>query len=330
MGEHEARVSLVVLREIVRRMESLPGQRSIVLASPGFVTPEDLLPEEFDLIDRAVHAGVLINSLDARGLWTDHDRDIDQAPLTDLQWDLMNVATAVAHKEIYDHEGAVASSGVLANLADGTGGSFFQNRNDLDTGFRLLAETPECIYMIGFSPENLKLDGRYHAIKVRLKGGAKLALQARRGYYAPRRLADPAEQAAEEIRDAVFSRDQLNDMPVDMHTQFFKTGDFSATLTVVAKVDLKHVPFHKAEGRNRDDLTVVSGVFDNNGNLVAAVQKKVEMRLLDRTLDRLQSQTGVTVKTNFDVTPGRYVVRLVVRDSEGQMMAAQNGAVEIP
>jgi hypothetical protein len=36
------------------------------------------------------------------------------------------------------------------------------------------------------------------------------------------------------------------------------------------------------------------------------------------------------VKTTFDVAPGSYLVRMVVRDTEGRMMAAQNGAVEIP
>jgi len=39
---------------------------------------------------------------------------------------------------------------------------------------------------------------------------------------------------------------------------------------------------------------------------------------------------GINLKTNFDVKPGSYLVRLVVRDAEGQMMSAQNGAVEIP
>jgi hypothetical protein len=56
--------------------------------------------------------------------------------------------------------------------------------------------------------------------------------------------------------------------------------------------------------------------------------KTVAMKLRDETLARLTS--GITVKTSFDVKSGAYVVRLVVRDAEGQAMAAQNGAVEIP
>jgi hypothetical protein len=53
------------------------------------------------------------------------------------------------------------------------------------------------------------------------------------------------------------------------------------------------------------------------------------MRLLDKTYERL-SNTGLTMKSSFDVKPGKYVVRQVIRDSEGAQMAAKNGSVVIP
>jgi hypothetical protein len=52
------------------------------------------------------------------------------------------------------------------------------------------------------------------------------------------------------------------------------------------------------------------------------------MRLRDETLEK-KLGSGLTVRTTFDVKPGTYLVRLVVRDAEGQMMAAKNGSVEI-
>jgi len=55
----------------------------------------------------------------------------------------------------------------------------------------------------------------------------------------------------------------------------------------------------------------------------------VDMHLKDATLAG-QVNSGITVRAPFDVTPGSYFVRLVVRDAEGQKMAALNGAVEIP
>ena len=154
-------------------------------------------------------------------------------------------------------------------------------------------------------------------------------MQARRGYYAPKHLADPAEDAKREIQEAMFSRDELQDIPVELHVQFFKSSDVAAKIAVLAHVDLKSLRFRKADGRNDDDLRVFSGLFDRNGNFISGMEKVVELRLRDATLEKLLN-SGVTVKTNFDVAPGSYVIRLVVRDAEGQTMSARNGVVEIP
>jgi hypothetical protein len=53
------------------------------------------------------------------------------------------------------------------------------------------------------------------------------------------------------------------------------------------------------------------------------------MNLRDETFQRL-SHSGVTVRTSFDLKPGDYVVRLVVRDSNAAALSAENGVVEIP
>jgi hypothetical protein len=53
------------------------------------------------------------------------------------------------------------------------------------------------------------------------------------------------------------------------------------------------------------------------------------MRWKDETLEN-KLGPGITLKTSFDVKPGSYLVRLVVRDKEGQLMSAENGAIEIP
>ena len=74
---------------------------------------------------------------------------------------------------------------------------------------------------------------------------------------------------------------------------------------------------------------MVAGLFDRNGNFVTGLTKQIEFHLLDRTLEGRLAQ-GITVRSSFDVKPGTYMVRLVVRDAEGQQMAAQNGSVFIP
>jgi hypothetical protein len=59
------------------------------------------------------------------------------------------------------------------------------------------------------------------------------------------------------------------------------------------------------------------------------VREILEMKLLDPTLAQLD-HSGLTVKSSFDIKPGTYLVRMVVRDGEGSQMAARNGAVTIP
>ena len=189
-------------------------------------------------------------------------------------------------KTQYQSESALAEEGVMEELADATGGRYFHNNNDLKAGFGQVAAAPEFVYVLGFSPQNLKLDGTYHALKVKLTNSRGLDLQARRGYYAPKHLADPEEDAKREIQEALFSRDELQDIPVELHMQFFKSSDVAAKIAVLARVNLKSLRFRKADGRNNDNLTVLSGVFDRNGNYISAMQKTVEMRLLDPTLEK--------------------------------------------
>jgi hypothetical protein len=217
---------------------------------------------------------------------------------------------------------------VMEDLAHATGGDWFHANNDLGEGFRRLAAAPEFIYVLAFTPENLKSDGKYHKLQVTLRDPKGVALQVRKGYYAPRRETDATDQAKQEIEDAVFSREVIKDIPLAVHTQFFRSGDVDASLSVVAQMDIKSLHYRKADGRNHDDLTIVSALFDLNGNYITGQQKMLTLRLKDDTLEK-KLDSGIRIKTSFNVKTGSYVVRVVVRDSEGQMMASENTAVDI-
>jgi hypothetical protein len=217
----------------------------------------------------------------------------------------------------------------LLYLASDTGGYSFRNNNDLGEGLRQVASAPEAYYYLAFVPENFKFDGRYHSLKVALRTKEKLTIQTRRGYYAPRHGETPVDVAKRDIEDAVFSQEEQHGLPVALQTQFYKTDAADAKLAVLAHLDLAHMHFQKAGGRNQDSLTVVAALFDRNGNFITGTERTVQMKLRDETLERL-SRTGVTVRTNFDVKPGDYVIRLVVRDSQAALLSAENGVVEIP
>jgi VWFA-related protein len=318
-GEHETRVALIGIKDVVRRMALMPGQRTVVLASPGFLRLTDQFQDETAIIDQAIRSNVVINSLDARGLYTN---------TPDISKRVINMASEQVKQSIA-RQAASVEADILAELADGTGGTFVQNTNDLVRGMRELSAAPDVFYIVGFSPQNLKLDGNYHSLKVTVKIPPGLNVKARRGYYAPKHLSSADEDAKEEISQALFSRDEMRDIPVDLHTQFFKSSETEARLVVISRLDVRKLHFKKADGRNNDDVEIVSGLFDRNGNYLQSITKTLKMRLLDATLES-KLNSGISIRSDFKVAPGTYVIRLVVRDAEGQMMAAQNGAVEIP
>jgi len=320
-GDHDTRLSLDVLGKVVRRISAMPGQRSIILASPGFLAP-DLHLEVSDVVSKAIRAKVIIGTLDARGLWTDSSLSASEPTPG-------GGPAVLTSKNIYSHMEAQAQEDVLAEIAASTGGTFVHNTNDLSGGFQRLAAAPEFVYVLGFTPANLKSDGKFHSLKIALKDPKGRTLQSRRGYYAPKREETAEEQARQDIEDAVFSREVLKDFPVELHTQFFKPSDTDAKLSVLARVDIRRLKYRMEAGRYKNTLKVVTALFDPSGNYISASEKIVDFRLLEGTLER-RLNNGLTVKTTFDVKTGSYVVRLVLRDSEGQMMAAENGAVEIP
>jgi VWFA-related protein len=309
------------LKEIVRRMTAVSGQRLIVLMSPGFLIPN----REYDLsevIDSAARSNITISTLDARGLYTvDALPDVSAKPTGD--------PTLSGFHTSYRFQQESRQSDVLWSVANGTGGQGFANSNDLAEGFRRLVATPETSYLIGFVPQNLKYDGHFHSLKVALTSKEKYTVQARSGFYAPKRLETPADAVKQEIEEAVLSQEEQHGLPIQLHTQYYKVDATDAKLAILAHVDIGRIRFDKLDGRNKNDLTIVAALFDRNGNFVTATEKVLEMRLRDTTLERL-SHTGVTVKTSFDVKPGAYLVRLVVRDSQAAQLSAENGVVEIP
>jgi VWFA-related protein len=169
IGRLESEQTLQALHDVIKRTAAMPGRRNIVLVSAGFLTvAPDAQDREMSLIDQALRAGIVFNTLDVQGTGP---TGISASNSEDL----------VGRGELDREEGS-ARSEVLADLAYGTGGIFFHNNNDLREGFRKTGDIPEYIYLLGFSPQ--KLDGKFHKLKVKVTGAEKVSVQARVGYYA--------------------------------------------------------------------------------------------------------------------------------------------------
>jgi len=320
--EFQARYCLEGLERLARYLAGKPGQRNIVLVCPGFL-PLGLQSLVGDVADQALRSQVVISSLDPKGL-------IVNLRIADASWQYFPAdQRLLAAAQRLDTFRELAASAVLEELAEATGGEYFHSNNDLDAGFREVVPQPQVYYILAFSPQNLKLDGSFHSLKVALVGKRGLSVNARRGYFAPKKRLDPEEQANEEIEGAVFSQAEVQELPIDVHTQFFKASEMDAELSVLTHLDVRPLQFRKEGDRNANDVTFVAVLFDRNGNYLMGKQKRVELRLSDASLEKVLT-SGITMKMNFTVKPGTYMVRGIVRDVQGGQISALNRFVEIP
>jgi len=336
-GDDWTRDTYTSLSDILRKLASMPGQRVLVFVSPGFLIGVASQNDNADWIERAVRAGIVVNTIDSRGLYTpDGMGDIDAPPQSYADLETASKCGSgdacldyQRYEATYRKQTQFDSGVVLQGMAAGTGGTYFHNRNDLDVGLKQALAAPSLIYILGFKPQNTEANGKLHTLKVHVSNGSKYSIQARNGYYATKKSVDPEEQAKQEVTETLFSREEITGIPVQMKTEFFKADDASAQLSVLTRLDTRGVKFRKVDGRSCDSVVLATGVFDANGQLVDGKIKEITLKLHDSTLEKM-TQTGITVKTVFKVKPGAYIVRSVVRGSEGAQLTSQNLATEIP
>lgn len=171
--QRASRDTLSAMTALAGGLARIPGPKTIVLLSSGFVVPE----VESTLratVGQATRAGARIYAIDARGLNRGTSADLGDRPAAD------STVSAPARFDI----GLDGPN----SLAVDTGGIFIQNENNIGRALSQIADDANRYYVLGYQPDNLTLDGQYRPIEVRVKRPG-VTVRARRGY-----LALPASQ----------------------------------------------------------------------------------------------------------------------------------------
>ena len=320
-GNAENEMTYRHLEEVVNKLSGRPGDRVMILISPGFLVASQL-SNETGLIDRANQTNVVINTLDGRGLFTpETGADVSRATGSSIQ--------TMGYDTSYRLAALSQATAVLRDFASGTGGTYFGNSNDLAGGMKLLAEAPESAYIVSFSPQVQKPDGRFHYIKVALANDSHhYLIQARNGYYAEKKPNSAEDRANEEIEEASLSQKEIGDLPLQLKIQYSKTSQ-GTTLSVATNIGMSDVHFKTVDGKKVDSLTLATVIFDDNGAYLTGEKKSIDLNLSPENYEQIR-KFGLPISSSFAAKPGRYLVRQVVRDSEGEQMAARTGSIEIP
>jgi VWFA-related protein len=312
-------ISAATLESIGRvadHLASMPGSRVLLVASSGFLTAT-LESQSDQVIDRALHGGVAINAIDSKGLdgWSPIQPTI---ALTGS-----GVPAALARQRaavVRVGERVEAMNEPLAALAEGTGGIFFHDNNDLDAGFQQLAAPPELTYRLSFRlPEDAAEDS-YHKLAVKVVNAKYKSVGARPGYFVPRKQTDSAPSKFD--TEAV-SADTLEDFPVQLSAANSGSGSGEINVSVVANVDISKLDFKKQNDRWTQKIRLLSALLDAEGAIVAAKEASMELALKEETYHRIL-KSGLNAKLTLQVRPGVYKLREVVEESGGKMACSTN------
>jgi len=331
LAEQYSLDTLTRLSRVIRYLARMPGDRMLLLASSGFFTRSPQAGSRQDrLIDDALRGGIVINSLDAKGLTAEPPQGrmifsfADNDPSRPIpRNDLMIYADTL---RIQQRE---ANNDPMAVLAEGTGGRFFHNNNDLNRGLRELVATPEVSYLLGFSPVTAKPDGRFHELKVKLVTPRGSTLQARRGYFAP----TPADLAREIVLtrfdSEVLATGTFAGFVAHVTTEPGKLDSGEPVLKLAIFLDVHGLYFARRGDRSVSELRCVFALFDAQGNYLVGREAVIDLALKAETLARL-APTGLYQHLTLEAPSGSYRLRAVLQEQAQGQMATLNQQVVIP
>jgi hypothetical protein len=244
--------------------------------------------------------------------------------------------------EAMQRQAEQATRDAMHALAADTGGFLVENRNDVRAGLQQFLEDTETYYVLAYEPGNTKRDGAFRRIEVRLPGLSGLKVRTRSGYFAPddgragaeaeaeEAAARRREQRQSEMRTALLSLAPLAGIPVRLSADFVSLDGRAAQLVVTGNVDVSTLPFARLPGHRRATIETAGIVYDEDGAVAATLEtERTAMDVSDADFGPLAS-SGIPYQRAVALSPGRYQVRLGVREDATGLLGSAWRRLEVP
>ena len=216
---------------------------------------------------------------------------------------------------------------VLFLLANETGGRLYEDGNDFHHQLGTVLERSDVTYVLTFRPSKLAFDGSHHQLRVRaaLPRGTRLA--HRTGYYEPRPFEElhPLEKSLL-ASDLIAAATPKNDVDVNVLAAPFRANEESAYVPVLIEVpgdDL--LVGHEAESM---PVEFYAYVTDERGEMRDFFTQLVTLDLRGRR--EVFERTGVKYYGHLDLRPGKYLIRVLARNSSTGRTGVETVEVNVP
>jgi VWFA-related protein len=215
----------------------------------------------------------------------------------------------------------------LVMMAKDTGGEVYQNFNDLGEAMGQMLDRTSVTYVLAFQPQDLKLDGAFHRLRVELKGGPRGARVVHRpGFYAPRPAAQ--QSSMERLFDAGAA---LMDAPggafslAALAAPFYDGGETSY-VPVLLEIDGRSFAAGVEGQALPTEIYVYALAAD--GAIADFVTQTVGLDLAK--VGQALQQSGVKFFGHLDLVPGDYTLRALVRNGSTGATALQVVPLHVP
>jgi VWFA-related protein len=333
--------SLGALNLAIQGARELPGRKAIVFVTEGFrlfdIEDQRVRIAVDKVLDQAARAGVVIYSLDARGLQSAGLLASDNLKTAVLNGDRDPFSEAVRQRAADRLAFNRDTQEGMAYLAEQTGGFAVLNTNDLGAGLGRIAEDVRDYYVIGYAPDASTFKSktgkpRLHKISVNVRRPG-LRVRTRKEFFG---VSDPAQpqgaaSAAQQLVRAAISPFSAGEIMLNATALpgFSPTqGMFVRTLL---HVDARALTFNDDEsGKKTASADVVGLVFDADGAEVAHLSTGFAVALTreaaeDALRDGLVYSLRVPIRR-----PGGYQLRFALRDRASGALGSAGEFVEMP
>ena len=313
---------LFALRAVAKSLEKITEKKSLLYFSGGI--SRDGIENQASLraaVNAAVRANLAIYSVDTRGLQA-------ISPLGDASTGSLRGTGAYNGGALLNNMNAnFASQEVMATLSTGTGGKAFFDSNDFAPAFAQVQRDTSAYYAVGFRSSNPLRDGRYRKLTIKVnRPGVKL--EYRPGYYAPADFQHAGREDRErELEEQLTSDLPATDMAVYLDALYFRLDENRFFMPVSLIVPGSQIPFVKGGDKDKATLDIIGTVIDEVKRPIGHARETVKLNL-DPALQARQKNIQYT--TSFNLPPGKYHLKFVVRENQTGRMGSFETDITLP
>lgn len=316
---------LSALQTAATMLRALPEQKSLIYFASGLrLNGVDNQAQLRATTNAAIRANVALSPIDARGL-------VAMAPLGDAARPSPG-GTGMFTGQLAQNAVTAfqRSQDTLYSLARDTGGKAMFDYNDLSLGIAQAAESMTSYYMLGYYSTHPASDGKFHRVKVALRGGVAGELAYRQGYYSDKEFAKfTAADKERQLEEALMLDNPVTEISLAMEVNYFQLNSAEYFVPVAVKIPGSELALARRRGAPRTVIDLIGEVKDGYGITVQNVRDKLDIKLSGDTAAQLTTRP-LLYETGFTLLPGKYVIKLLARDDETGRIGTYQAGFTVP